>query len=235
VQPVRTAAEHVFAWSGAALFALSLGYFLFAYGVTFGEIATHSLSWRDVGTNLLLFGVFGLHHSVFARPPVRSRVAALLPAHLERSAYVWVASAMLIAVCAWWRPLPGAAWQVDGPAVWPLRALTAAGIWLIFRSTVIIDVWDLAGIRTARQPGAVGPFRAEGPYARVRHPIYAGWFLIVFSVGTMTTTRLLFAVASCAYLLVAIPVEERTLRATSGGAYDRYAQQVRWKLVPGVY
>ena len=44
-----------------------------------------------------------------------------------------------------------------------------------------------------------------------------------------------FAVVSSAYLLIAIPFEERSLRATTGGAYERYMQQVRWKLVPGVY
>jgi protein-S-isoprenylcysteine O-methyltransferase Ste14 len=44
-----------------------------------------------------------------------------------------------------------------------------------------------------------------------------------------------FAITSCAYLLLAIPLEERTLRATSAGAYERYAARVRWKLVPGLY
>ena len=69
----------------------------------------------------------------------------------------------------------------------------------------------------------------------MRHPIYSGWFLIVFSVTPMTMTRLVFAVVSCAYVLLAIPLEERTLRNSSEGAYDRYARQVRSKLLPGVY
>ena len=78
-------------------------------------------------------------------------------------------------------------------------------------------------------------FKTTGPYGLVRHPIYLGWFLIVFAVGTMTMTRLVFAVVSCVYLLIAIPLEERSLRAASGGAYDRYMQQVRRKLIPGVF
>jgi protein-S-isoprenylcysteine O-methyltransferase Ste14 len=69
----------------------------------------------------------------------------------------------------------------------------------------------------------------------VRHPIYSGWFLLVFATSPMTGTRLLFAVTSSVYLLLAIPFEERSLLATTAGAYDQYRQRVRWKLIPGVY
>jgi protein-S-isoprenylcysteine O-methyltransferase Ste14 len=48
-------------------------------------------------------------------------------------------------------------------------------------------------------------------------------------------TRFVFAVVSCAYILVAIPFEERSLRRSSNGAYDRYMKRVPRKLVPGVY
>jgi protein-S-isoprenylcysteine O-methyltransferase Ste14 len=51
----------------------------------------------------------------------------------------------------------------------------------------------------------------------------------------MTMTRLLFATISTAYILVAIPLEERSLRRASGGAYDAYIRLVRWKLVPRVF
>jgi protein-S-isoprenylcysteine O-methyltransferase Ste14 len=69
----------------------------------------------------------------------------------------------------------------------------------------------------------------------VRHPIYLGWFLIVFPVPLMTMTRLLFAVVSSVYILIAIPFEERSLRRTSGGAYEPYRRKVRWKLIPRLY
>ena len=78
-------------------------------------------------------------------------------------------------------------------------------------------------------------FKKEGPYAWVRHPIYLGWFLLVLPVATMTMTRLTFAAASCAYVLIAIPLEERGLRRITAGAYDEYIRKVRWKLVPYVY
>jgi protein-S-isoprenylcysteine O-methyltransferase Ste14 len=69
----------------------------------------------------------------------------------------------------------------------------------------------------------------------VRHPIYLGWFLLVFAVATMTMTRLAFALISCAYVLVAIPLEERSLLRNSAGTYADYMRKVPWRLVPRVY
>ena len=231
----QTPAARVFAWAGAALFAASLAYFLFSYTVTFRETGPAPSAPRDAAIDVALFSLFALHHSLFARTPLRAWVSRAASPHLERSTYVWVASLMLILVCAFWRPLPGIAWEAAGAGVWVLRAALAAGIWLTLRSAAMIDIWDLAGVRTRRPEGQEPAFRAEGPYGWVRHPIYSGWFLIVFSATPMTMTRLVFAVVSCAYVLVAIPLEERSLRATTGGRYEQYARQVKWKLLPGVY
>jgi protein-S-isoprenylcysteine O-methyltransferase Ste14 len=181
----------------------------------------------------MLFTIFALHHSVFARERVRTWMMRHVQPELERSVYVWIASALFIIVCASWQPVTGVAWQVEGPAVWIMRMLQLAGVWLSLQSAAIIDIRELAGIRQSAT--RVTEFKTVGPYGWVRHPIYAGWFLIVWSASPMTTTRLVFAAVSCAYLLAAIPLEERSLRATSGGDYDRYAATVRWKLLPGIY
>ena len=141
---------------------------------------------------------------------------------LERSVYVWVASLMLIAVCYCWRAVPGVLWQVPTPWSWAMLAGAAGGN--------LADAskrgghrrpgpgWCASGSNPKSQPPARpgdGSSRPTGPYGWVRHPIYLGWILVVFSVGTMTMTRLVFAAISSVYLLVAIPFEERTLRAQS--------------------
>ncbi len=244
----------LFAWFGAALFLASLSYFLFSYVTTFGVPAAGSARAPAVAWNVALFTLFALHHSVFARAPVRLWVARLAPAPLERSVYVWIASLILIAVCALWRPVPGVAWNADGMLLWALRLLQATGAWLTLRSAAILDIRELAGVAARRpddlrlppvqsdaEPVAGGlqtsdvEFKTTGPYGWVRHPIYAGWFLIVFAAAPMTMTRLVFAVISCVYLLIAIPLEERSMRASAAGAYARYVAQVRWRLLPGVY
>jgi protein-S-isoprenylcysteine O-methyltransferase Ste14 len=229
-------------------FVASLAYFLFTYATTFGIVAPGPLRATDVAWDVALFSVFALHHSVFAREPIRRRVTQTFP-HLERSVYVWIASVLLVLVCVLWRPVAGVVWDVGaGAAAWALRILQVAGIWLSVYSASLIDIWELSGIRQLNsqpptpnsqrdQPPTVGSweFSTRGPYGWVRHPIYLGWFLIVFAVGTMTMTRFVFSVVSCAYTLIAIPFEERSLRNTTGGAYERYVTKVPWKLVPRLF
>lgn len=224
----------LFSWAGAFLFFVSLAYFLFTYIITFGVIAPGGRTLSAALSNIGAFSVFALHHSVFAREPVRRWVARHFPGELERPLYVWVASLLFIVVCASWRPVPGVAWHVAGAGAWALRLLQVAGAALILRSAAVLDVRELAGFRAKAAGFRAAAFRTTGPYGWVRHPIYAGWFLLVFAVETMTMTRLTFAAVSCAYLLIAIPLEERTMRSASQD-YDRYMAQVRWRLVPGVF
>jgi protein-S-isoprenylcysteine O-methyltransferase Ste14 len=224
------------AWAGAVMFFLSLAYFLFSYIATFGAVAADGAFAGPVTWNVALFTVFAMHHSVFAREPVRAWVARACPPGLERSFYVWVASLLFVAVCALWQPVAGVAWRAEGAAVWGLRILQAIGIWLTLTSAAILDVLELSGVRQAEQrPAPAMDFKTRGPYGWVRHPIYSGWFLMVLAASPMTMTRLVFAVVSCVYLVAAIPFEERSLRDASAGGYERYMAQVRWKLVPGLY
>ena len=222
------------AWGGTLVFFTSLTYFLYSYAVTFGRPVPDGDATGAVAINVLLFSAFALHHSLFARHAVRARVRRVVPPGLERSCYVWVASALFVAVCAWWQPVPGTAWRAGGAARWLLVAGQAAGVWLTLRSASMIDILELSGVR---QLSAVPPameFKTTGPYGWVRHPIYTGWFLIVFCAPAMTMTRLVFAVTSSAYLLLAIPLEERSLHAAAA-SYGDYVRRVRWRLVPGIF
>lgn len=51
----------------------------------------------------------------------------------------------------------------------------------------------------------------------------------------MTTDRLAFAAFTCAYLIVAMPWEERSLVKSYGEVYTAYQRQVPWKILPYVY
>ena len=247
-----TPTARLLAWAGAGLFVLSLSYFIYSYWMVFGARFDGPLRVSDVVWNVALFSLFALHHTVFARERVRQPLTQAL-GRLERSFYVWIASALFIAVCKLWLPLPGTVWELRGAASIALLFLQIGGITFSVASATAIDVWELAGIRqlnaqlptpppsrqeTETRFGETSPvfeFKTTGPYGLVRHPIYLGWFLIVFAVGTMTMTRFVFAVVSCVYILLAIPFEERSLRRSTNGAYDRYMQKVPRKLVPGLY
>ena len=244
---------YLIAWTGTLLFFGSLSFFLFSYVVTFGEsgdlpakagsyagsyAGSPAISGRDgraIAIDVALFTIFALHHSLFARERVREWVARIVPPYLERAFYVWVASLLFVAVCWSWRPVSGVAWEATGAWRWAALGVQAAGIWIILHSAAMIDILELSGIRHLAPRNGPMEFKTTGPYGWVRHPIYSGWFLFVFGVPTMTMTRLVFAVVSSVYLLVAIPFEERSLRRAAGESYKRYIDRVRWKLIPRVY
>ena len=210
----RGALALTFVWAGAALFLASLLYCFFSYEATMGRIAGEQFGVvTNVPINVALFSAFALHHSLFARERVRRWIQRVVSPALERSVYVWVASLMLIAVCAAWRPVHGVLWEATGSAAWLLRVVQAAGVWLTIRSAAAIDVLELAGVRSAKET----EFKTTGPYGWVRHPIYTGWFLVVFGEPLMTSTRATFAIVSGLYLLLAIPFEERSLLTGTGG------------------
>jgi protein-S-isoprenylcysteine O-methyltransferase Ste14 len=220
------------------VFVLSLLYFAFRYTVTFAVPALEGNAVTAIAINVVLFSVFALHHSLFARGGFKAWAARTFQPDMERSAYVWLASALFYAVCGFWQPVPGVAWDAEGALGWTLLALQLFGVWLTLRSAAILDFRELAGIKVADRKGPpheTMEFKQTGPYGWVRHPIYTGWFLIVWTAVPMTNTRLVFALVSCFYLLIAIPFEERSMRALPGGSYERYANAVRWKLLPRVF
>jgi protein-S-isoprenylcysteine O-methyltransferase Ste14 len=224
-----------FAWTGALLFLLSLLSFGLVYGWRLRVPAPPSTAvWRDVVENVLLFTLFALHHSVMARTGAKAWITRRVPPDLERSLYVWIASVLFLAVCWLWQPLPGAIWETSGPLFWLLFAIQMIGVVLTLRAARIVGVWELAGVR---QPDHTRPidFTASGPFAIVRHPIYLGWVLIVFATPVMTTSRLLFAVVSTAYLIAAIPWEEASLVEAFGEKYRTYQREMPWRLIPRVW
>ena len=223
------------AWAGGALFVVSLAVFLYSYVVTFGRPAGAGRVAWPVVIDAALFTAFALHHSVLARSGAKRWLTRHLPAALERTAYVWVASLLFLAVCLAWQPVPGVFYRQTGIAALLHWLVVLAGAWLTARAAAVLDPLDLAGIRQAAGQTSQPEFRVVGPYRWLRHPIYLGWFLVVFGVPYMTATRFVFAVVSTIYLIVAIPFEERSLVEAFGDEYRHYQRQVRWKLVPGMW
>ena len=224
----------LFRWSGALLFVLSLLSFAVVYGWRLRTPAPPSDdAMRDAIANVVLFTVFALHHSLMARTGAKAWITRQLPAGLERSVYVWIASALFLVVCWMWQPLPGVIWETRGPGL-ALYVAQAFGVALTLAAARIVGVWELAGVK---QPDLTRPieFKADGPFAIVRHPIYLGWVLMVFATPVMTTSQLLFAVTSTLYLIAAIPFEERSLLEAFPEKYGAYQKQMRWRLIPLIW
>jgi protein-S-isoprenylcysteine O-methyltransferase Ste14 len=246
-RPLSRALALAWAWTGGIAFVASLLYFLYFYFVLPSRTPPEAPAFdgRALAIDVGLFAVFGLHHSVMARTRAKQRLSRLLPSSLERTCYVWIASALFFGLCWWWQPLPGRAYRLDGALAWCLLLTQFAGILVALRSARTISIFDLAGIRQAHrgEPALsdhaaaheMARLETTGPYRAVRHPIYTGWLLIVFAAPDMTINRLAFATLSLAYLVIGIPFEERSLLVEFGAAYREYARKVRWRMVPGLY
>jgi methanethiol S-methyltransferase len=233
--PASPARAPLVSWAGGAIFVAALALGGWTFVVRFGQAAPAGPPLWPVVINTLLFGLFALHHSLLARSGAKRWLSRHLPPSLERTCYVWISSLLFIAVCLLWQSVPGLLYRHTGVWAAPHWAAVGLGVWLSVVSARIIDPLELAGVRQAAGTERPSSFRLVGPYHRVRHPIYLGWLLMVFGVPVMTGTRLAFAVISSVYLVVAIPFEERSLVQTCGDDYRRYQQEVRWRLVPGVW
>ncbi len=179
-----------------------------------------------------LLAVFAVQHSVMARRWFKQRFTQVVPWAIERSTYVLLAILALDLLFWQWRPLGGVIWSIDSPvaraAVWGLCGLGWLQVLVI---TFYINHFDLFGLRQVwlhligRQYTRVG-FAMPTPYRMVRHPLYLGFVVAFCAAPTMTATHLLFAVATTAYIVLAIQFEEHDLVREHGDAYREYRRAV---------
>jgi protein-S-isoprenylcysteine O-methyltransferase Ste14 len=75
-----------------------------------------------------------------------------------------------------------------------------------------------------------------GPYAVVRHPMYAAAFLILLGLALALGSfwAVIPTVLASLLLVVRTVLEDRTLQNELGG-YKEYAARIRYRLVPGVW
>jgi len=186
-----------------------------------------------IAVDLALIAVFGVTHSVLARPAVKRALARVNPPPVERSSYVLVASASFALLMWQWRALPEVVWHIETPVlrgvVW---LVTATGVVLIVSSTLLTNHFDLFGLRQVwlhfrGRPYTPVPFVERSLYTRVRHPMMLGVLVWLWATPDMTVGHLVFAAGMSAYVFVGTAFEERELRRTVGAPYDDYRQRVR--------
>jgi protein-S-isoprenylcysteine O-methyltransferase Ste14 len=183
----------------------------------------------DVGLLLL----FGVQHSVMARPGFKRAWTRAVPKELERSVYVLIASVVLAVLMWQWRPIPTPVlWHAD--AAWSIAlawSVMGVGVVVLLWATFLINHFELFGLQqgwvTLRGAELRGPaFVTPWLYKIVRHPLYLGWLLIFWGAPTMTAGHLLFSAGMSLYILVGLRYEERDLVQHIGERYERYRQQV---------
>ena len=178
--------------------------------------------------DLTLIALFGVQHSVMARQGFKRAWTRIVPEHLERSVYVLGASAALIVMFLFWRPIPNVIWDVTGTAFeLPLWILFACGWLIVLLSTFLINHFELFGLQQAwfkMRGREAQPHQLRQPffYRWVAHPLYSGFFIAFWATPRMTAGHLLFAAGMSVYILIAIRYEERDLKGLFGKDYEDY-------------
>jgi protein-S-isoprenylcysteine O-methyltransferase Ste14 len=186
---------------------------------------------QALAINAALLGLFAVQHSVMARPWFKRAWTRIVPAPVERSTYVLFSSLALLLLFWKWQPMGGVIWHVEnGAGQVALYALYAFGWLTVLVATFLINHFDLFGLRQVwlhlcGQAYTSLGFRTPGPYRYVRHPLYVGWLLVFWSAPVMTIAHLVFAIATTAYILIAIQFEERDL-VRFHAEYAEYRRQV---------
>lgn len=182
--------------------------------------------------NALLIALFAVPHSLMARPGFKARFTKLVPPEIERSTYVLVSNVLMGALIVLWQPVGPTVWNVESEVGRVLLWWLFAAGWLMVPAvSLLINHFDLFGTRQVwmqlrGQQYSHLPFRTPGIYKFVRHPLYVGWMIAFWATPTMSVGHLLFAGLMTAYMLAAIPLEERDLVAHFGERYRAYRDQV---------
>jgi protein-S-isoprenylcysteine O-methyltransferase Ste14 len=229
---------------GVAAYFVFLCTFLYAIGFVSGVVVPKTVDTGPAGPigealviNVLLLSLFAVQHSVMARKPFKRWLTQFVPASIERSTYVLLASLALILVFWQWRPIPAIVWEAANPALaMALLGLSLLGWLIVLLSTFLINHFELFGLQQVLlnmigKDAAEPRFRTPLLYKLVRHPLYLGFIIAFWATPVMTAGHLLFALVTTVYILVAIALEERDLIDLFGDEYRRYRQRVAM-LVP---
>ncbi len=220
---------------GVACYAVFFGVFLYLAGFLGNFLVPRTMDSPAAGSvglgllvNLGLIALFGIQHSVMARPTFKRWWTQFVPKPIERSTYVMATNVALILMFCFWQPTGMILWDVESPVLrGVVHAIFALGFLTVLVTTFLINHFDLFGLRQVwlyfrgREYQPIR-FRNPGPYRFVRHPLYVGWLLAFWATPTMSLMHFVFAAGMTGYILIAIVFEERNLAEEHGEAYEQY-------------
>ena len=195
----------------------------------------------NVWFNIGLYAVFFLVHIVMTLPAFKSILFGRPQGTLvERRVYITVSIVTWIGVYWLHRPIPGFGWE---PPEW----VAFLGLCMVLFSIVaffefatfemLANLLGMPGSALSHTVGSETPLVTEGPYAKVRHPMYRAAFFLALSslVVHPNAGQLLFAVMIAASFIGFIPIEERQLIKARGEEYLAYCSNTPYRVFHGIW
>lgn len=245
----RAATKRSTAWlhfaTALALYLLGCCGLFAMIGVSFG-LYEFQLAPKLTGTTagavalgLGLVGLFGVQHTIMARPAFKRWWARVVPPVLHNSVFTLLSGLLILLILGLWQPLPQVVWHVETPLVATLLwVLKGAGWAYLLASTFVIGHFQLFGLaqpwRVLRGVEEPRPrFRERLMYRFDRHPIMTGVLIGLWATPYMRVDTLALAAIFTLYMAIGVAVEERTLLREHGAAYANYIRRVG-STVPGL-
>ena len=135
-----------FGFVGVLLYTIGfLGEFVVPKTVNSGAETSFSAA---LAINVGLLVLFGLQHSVMARPRFKAWWTRTVPQPIERTTYVFVSNVLMVLLLWQWRPMPNVIWEVQSPVGSTLLWIAFwAGWGTLLAASCVIDHFDLFGLR----------------------------------------------------------------------------------------
>jgi protein-S-isoprenylcysteine O-methyltransferase Ste14 len=220
---------------GAAVFYSALCYVGVYDGASIDiELPHHRpslLSSYPLLNNILLLLIFFVSHSLFPRQWLKRALSPLLSPSPYRHMFFIVSAVFLSLVPYGWSPMPHVLWHTDSPALrYTLYGFAMCGLALLVVAFFSVRPLEFCGMQepieiltgTSLYDQDNDPV-VHGVYGIVRHPMYTGLLITLWSQPTMTQGRMLIAVAMTLYLFIAVPYfEEPDLVKLFGQKYRDY-------------
>jgi protein-S-isoprenylcysteine O-methyltransferase Ste14 len=195
----------------------------------------------NIAFDVLIYAAFIIVHIVMTMPAFKNAVYGLRAGTpLERRVYVTITVVSWVLVYGLHRPIGGFGWTAPP---WLHFAGLCAFLLCVagfFEFATFAGLGQLVGMPDTALSHSVGsetPLMVEGPYARVRHPMYrAAFFASACSLLMYpNAAQLLWAVMIASSFLGFIPFEERQLLAARGNEYRAYIARTPYRVFRGVW
>jgi methanethiol S-methyltransferase len=202
----------------------------FGMSESFGTV---SWPWAAFA-NAVLIAQFPLVHSLLLTRPGNRLLERFVPGQhgrtLATTTYAMIASMQLIALFALWTPSGIVWWRAEG-TVFVVVCTAYAASWAVlakasFDAGAEVQSGALGWLSLLQNIRPVFPdMPTSGMFRFIRHPIYAGFTLTLWTVPVWTPDQFVLALCFTAYCLIAPRLKERRFARLYGERFAAYQDQ----------
>jgi protein-S-isoprenylcysteine O-methyltransferase Ste14 len=224
---------------GFIAYAGFMGWMVYMIGFLGNFAVPKSIDSGPTGTvgaaiflNFLIIFIFGVQHTIMARPAFKKWWVQFVPEPLERSTFVIVADIIMWVMIWQWRPIEGVIWHVQNTMLaHVLTVISVLGWLVVVLSSFMINHFELLGLQQVwhylrgTEPKKI-TFKLGGFYKYVRHPLMLGFLVFFWVTPNMTASHFCFAAMFTIYVLIGTRYEERDLMKYHPDEYGKYKEEV---------